>query len=241
METNGWIQRTLERAERRVQQQLGKGWEPNLAREVDLVLGALPSPETVIDCGANIGDWSAEVLKRCKPTRLLLVEPDKGNAVHLRRRFPNLPLVEAALSSEEGVATLFTDKPGSGLASLHNRDLSHVGLSMKRGSTVVTTTLPKVLAEHKISRVDLLKIDVEGHELSVLKGAAPVLDSIQAIQFEFGGTDVDSRCFFRDFWNLLTADFEFYRLSPRGLLRVRSYREEDETFCFTNYLCVRSH
>lgn len=241
MKTYDWIQRGLERIERRVQLQLGKGWEPDLGTEVDLVLSALPQPSSVIDCGANVGDWSAELLKRCQPSRLLLVEPDPDNAAKLRQRFPDLPVVEAALSSEEGTATLFADKPGSGLASLHNRDLSHVGLSMTAGSKVATTTLPKVLTEHQISQVALLKIDVEGHELSVLRGAMPVLASIEAIQFEFGGTDIDSRCFFRDFWNLLAADFQFYRLSPRGLMLIHSYREQDESFCFSNYLCLRRH
>lgn len=239
MRARHWVQRGLERIEKRVQLQLGKGWEPNLDKEVDLVLSAIPEPQNVIDCGANIGDWSAALLKRCQPSKLILIEPDSGNAARLRERFPTLPLVEGALSAEEGWATLYTDKPGSGLASLHNRDLSHVGLSMSAGAFVATTTLPNVLAANGMSRVDLLKIDVEGHELSVLRGAIPVLQHVHAIQFEFGGTDIDSRCFFRDFWKMLSADFEFFRLSPRGLMHIPAYREEDESFCFTNYLCLR--
>lgn len=239
MRARRWLQDGLERIERRVRQQLGKGWEPTLSVEVELVLSAVDRPDIVVDCGANVGDWSAEILKHHRPSHLILIEPDPGNAAKLKHRFPDLPLVEAALSTSEGKATLFADKPGSGLASLHNRDLSHVGLSMVAGSTVATTTLAKVMADNKLLSIDLLKIDVEGHELAVLRGAAPVLDSIRAIQFEFGGTDIDSRCFFRDFWNLLAVDFEFFRLSPRGLLAIRSYREEDESFCFTNYLCLR--
>lgn len=231
--------RILEAIERRAQRALGKGWEPILAREIDLVLSAVGRPDVVIDCGANVGDWSAELLSHYQPRQLLLVEPDPGNAAKLRNRFPTVPLVQAALSREEGTATLFADVPGSGLASLHNRDLSHVGRSMSAGPAVATTTLAKVMHSHDLTQIGLLKIDVEGHGLSVLEGAATVLSKIKAIQFEFGGTDIDSRCFFRDFWNLLSRDFQFLRISPIGLIPVAKYTEDLECFSFSNYVCIR--
>jgi hypothetical protein len=59
---------------------------------------------------------------------------------------------------------------------------------------------------------------VHGHELQALEGAAELLRAgrIRAIQFEFGGANVDSRTFFRDFWNLLYGRFGYslYQILP---------------------------
>src|SRR5258708_1156157 len=58
---------------------------------------------------------------------------------------------------------------------------------------------------NNISNIDFLKIDVEGHELSVLKGAQYMLTNkhIKIIQFEFNSHNVYSRVFLRDFYLML--------------------------------------
>ena len=48
--------------------------------------------------------------------------------------------------------------------------------------------------------IDFFKIDVEGHEMDVLKGIGDKISNIKLIQFEFGGCNIDTRCFFQDFW-----------------------------------------
>ena len=45
-----------------------------------------------------------------------------------------------------------------------------------------------------------MKIDVEGHELDVLKGFGELIKKVRLIQFEFGGTNIDSKTYLRDFW-----------------------------------------
>jgi hypothetical protein len=84
-----------------------------------------------------------------------------------------------------------------------------------------------------------MKIDVEGYELRVLQGATETLKDIQVLQFEFGGTALDARIFFKDFWNLLNRDFSLLRLTPTALVEVKRYSELDEVFQFTNYYAVR--
>ena len=64
-----------------------------------------------------------------------------------------------------------------------------------------------------------MKMDTEGHELFALRGAANALSkgTILALSFEFGGSSINSRTFFRDYWNLLTQySYEIYRVLPRG-------------------------
>jgi hypothetical protein len=86
---------------------------------------------------------------------------------------------------------------------------------------------------------DFVKIDVEGAELSVLRGAINVLRNVKAVQFEFGGTAIDAKNYFRDYWNFFTGlNFRLYRYTPSGLLRIETYSEKEEVFEFMIYLAV---
>ena len=83
-------------------------------------------------------------------------------------------------------------------------------------------------------------MDVEGHELDVLKGATKALQDISIIQFEFGGSNIDTRTYFQDFWYFFSdLGFDLYRLGPRKPLRITNYSEHDETFRPTNYIAVK--
>lgn len=100
-----------------------------------------------------------------------------------------------------------------------------------------------VVEEHGLDHIDLLKIDVEGHELSVLKGALNNLQRgrVRALTFEFGSGNINSRTFFHDFWDLLTPlGFRIFRVLPTGrLMPIREYYEDCEYFRgVTNYIAV---
>jgi hypothetical protein len=87
-----------------------------------------------------------------------------------------------------------------------------------------------------------VKIDVEGHELDVLKGFGDLLSQIRLVQFEFGGCNIDTRTFFQDFWNLFSqAGFALYRLSPLGPIAIKNYAEDLESFVCTNYIAVNTN
>ena len=76
-----------------------------------------------------------------------------------------------------------------------------------------------------------------GHEFDVLKGGAESLSMVELVQFEFGGTNIDSRTFFRDLWYFLTEiGFEIYRVSPNGLIHISHYSSSDECFAYSIFL-----
>ena len=84
-------------------------------------------------------------------------------------------------------------------------------------------------------------MDVEGHELDVLRGAARHLDDrkIGAILFEFGGCNIDTRSYLRDYFNFFKkyGPNRMFRITPSGYLSpLDSYREIDEQFRTTNFL-----
>jgi hypothetical protein len=126
------------------------------------------------------------------------------------------------------------------MASLYQRDLAAQGRALNQVEEVELTTLDDFCAAHRIEQIDYLKLDVEGHELSVLRGAQRLLasDAIQLIQFEFGGCAVDARIYFRDLYSLLQERYRLYRILQAGLAHLPHYSERQEVFVTTNFLAI---
>lgn len=226
----------------------GKGWGTvTIQAEVRAclqLLGYEASSPIVFDIGANVGDWTAEFLTRLPDSSLWAFEPSSAAFRSLERRFSSgnqVHTVEAAIGSCVGEAELWFDKPGSGLASLSRRRLDHIGLELGRSERVMTTTIDAFCQIHDVWP-DVIKLDIEGHELDALLGAQVALEKASVVQFEFGGTNIDTRTFLQDFFYLFSGNgYGLHRLSPRGLEPVPVYRESDEVFMATNFFASRTN
>jgi FkbM family methyltransferase len=196
----------------------------------------------VFDVGANVGLFSKAILERSPLSRIVAFEPSALARSELRAMFSNddrVTISPFALGNEIGSSTLWSNVEGSGLGSLTRRELQHFGIAFDNSEQVEVTTLDAWNENQQLSP-DFIKIDVEGHELDVLKGATKTIETVKVIQFEFGGCNIDTRTFYRDFWNFFRdSGFELYRISKKGPLRIANYDEEDEYFVTTNYLAVR--
>jgi len=232
--------------ERLMQDAQGKGWGAatlsSEVRAIEELLGDSFEPSVTFDVGANNGEW-AEVFHRIFPkAKIYCFEPSSKATEILTARFsenPSIVLENTALSNENGEETLWFDSPGSGLASLVRRDLTQFGIDYSSSELVKVTTLDSYCYKYGVLPV-VIKLDIEGNELKALKGGDSILETVQVIQFEFGGTNIDSRTYFRDFFQFLsTRGFQIYRLGPRGLTLITIAREEDEIFRVTNYFARR--
>ena len=197
-----------------------------------------------LDVGANLGNWSADLLAIIPSANIIAFEPSGEAFEHLQRRFANnqsFRCVNLALGNENTTAILFADKSASGLGSLTKRRVEHFGIEFSYQENIQISTLDSWLqSEMQKIQPNILNMDVEGHELDVLKGATKALENISIIQFEFGGSNIDTRTYFQDFWYFfLEQGFDLYRLGPRDPLLIKSYSENDETFRPTNYIAVR--
>lgn len=136
--------------------------------------------------------------------------------------------------------TLYTDSEGSGLASVYHRKLDHYGIAMDKTEEIQLSTIDHYCKTHEINRIHFLKLDVEGHELKALQGAEHLLanKSIDVIQFEFGGCNIDSRTYFQDFFFLLKDNYRLFRILKNGLEEMPSYNEMQEIFVTINYLAI---
>lgn len=91
--------------------------------------------------------------------------------------------------------------------------------------------------------IDLVKIDVEGHELDVLYGGDSLFSQgrVRLVTFEFGGCNIDTRTYVRDFWQFFAARGmrSFHRIMPSNrLFRIERYHEGLEAFRTTTFVVV---
>lgn len=142
-------------------------------------------PAVIVDVGANAGIFALPILKAAGAgARYLGVEPNPEMVARLRgnlalNRFAAADVAEVAVSDQAGSARLhFSDKPDFGAARLGEAQGEAGGID------VDVETLPDILGRHGISTVDLLKVDVEGHEDRVIVPALEAGIDIRAVYFE---------------------------------------------------------
>ncbi|HEY9765442.1 MAG TPA: FkbM family methyltransferase, partial [Chroococcales cyanobacterium] len=202
--------------------------------------------QVIFDVGANRGEYSRKILsiadRRGTELSLHLFEPTRSAFSSLAKDFldSRVSLNPFAVSNSEGTAEIFFDNEGSTLSSLYRRDLACYSIAMKGSETVETVRLDRYFREKAIEHVDLLKLDIEGHELFALQGMGSFLDSafVDLIQFEYGGANLDSRTSLRDLYRILEeAGFRIAKVMPDGL-ELRSYQPWMENFQYANYVAL---
>lgn len=207
-------------------------------------------PLCIFDVGAHHGEFleaiAPSLSARGIPFSIHAFEPSRSSFEELHRRHgsrANWRLNNTALGREPDQLPLYANTPGSPLGSFSRRRLDHFSMQFDHTETVSVSTLDAYCAGNSIERIDLLKIDVEGHELDVMQGGVRLFAErrIRLMTFEFGGANIDSRTYFQDYWYFIKEKRigDIYRLTPSGYLApVTQYNELYEQFRPTNYLVV---
>lgn len=212
-----------------------------LRRHLSTTIGPL-----VFDIGANEGLYSRMVLQVNPTARVHAFEP---HPVTFRKLAANAERFgftahNFALGEEVSSATIYdyVTHDGSEHASLHEDVITKIHRRDALAHPVNVVTLDGVCRELGIHHIDLLKIDVEGHECSVLKGGMHSLTMgiIDTIQFEFNEMNVITRTFMQDFYDAL-PNYSFHRLLPRGSINLDNCRPfQREIFGAQNIVAVRN-
>lgn len=199
-------------------------------RESASVRAYLKKGMTVIDVGANVGYYSLMAASIVRGEgQVHAFEPSPYAFARLsetiaRNDIQQLRLVGAALSDVAGQAQLFVSKkPGNHTPTMVPNDGGQpVGIRVM--------TLDNYLGENRIERVDFAKLDIEGFEPNVLRGASEALGSrrIRAILCEFNRGWLEA--------NGSSAEQLYQMIVSRGFSAVGlvpDFRKENQNIFFT--------
>ena len=138
-------------------------------RAADAVVRRCVTPATrCLDAGAHLGAVLAEMLALAPAAAHVAVEPTPRKAAWLRAKFPGVRVIEAALSDGVGRATFYDDLARSGFSGL--RRAADAG-----EAAAFEVRLARLDDELADLHVDFVKMDVEGAELSALRGGRELL------------------------------------------------------------------
>ncbi len=135
---------------------------------------------TVLDIGAHCGFHTLVHSKSVGPRgRVLAFEPSRSNRKRLRVNLAmnfcrNVNVLPWALGEEDGSATLYVVEGNTVLNSLRPQ----ANAKSATPTRVAVRPLDGVLGELRVAKVDFIKLDVEGAELAVLRGAARLLGTV---------------------------------------------------------------
>jgi FkbM family methyltransferase len=154
------------------------------ARERRLFRRFVRPGDLVFDIGANIGDKTTAF--RSHHARVVCVEPDARNLATLRTRFiddAQVQIVPAGAGATSGTAT-FYPSPDSSRSTFAIDAMQQLGdgCAFEPGIDTPITTLDTLIATYGVP--SFVKIDVEGFELSVLRG---LHQPVPLLSFEFHG------------------------------------------------------
>jgi len=145
-------------------------YEPKV---MDTFVKNIKEGDTVIDVGANIGEFSLSASKKVGPKgRVISIEPLNQAAIWLEKNFlvngfSNYEILEKAAGSKTGIMTLYKTSPSSEMGILDPKVTEKKLIS---SGEIKVDTIDKIMSSRNIETVEMLKIDVEGFENEVLIG-----------------------------------------------------------------------
>lgn len=217
-------------------------WEKEVT---DLVKGIVSKGMTFIDLGSHIGYYTilaADLVG--KNGRVFAFEPDPNNYALLIRNieangYENVTPVNKAVSNKTGAAKLFLNPDNKGD---HKLWASH---ERQQWVNVEATTLDNFFENHA-SRVDVIKMDIEGGEMAALRGMAKLIERNANLKIisEFWPRAIEETGFSpTEFLNkLMEYDFKLYHISEQGvkptdilfLMKICEDKEGKGQMGFTN-------
>ncbi|MCX7177150.1 MAG: FkbM family methyltransferase [Proteobacteria bacterium] len=204
------------------------------------VLNASTGPQVLLDIGANKGEWTAQALAQA-PTKVHVhsFEPSQATRSLLATRFAGNVAVTVqayALADTAGEAKFYCNEDGAGTNSLSPSS----GLNVE---VVAQNTIDRFLQQSGIGAVSMAKIDTEGFDLLVLRGAEQSLRDgrIEIVQFEYNWRWLLNHACLRDVFDLI--EDKPYRLGKLCGDTIEFYDQwhfELDRFFENNYVLIRN-
>ncbi len=193
-----------------------------------------------IDVGANIGDWTLALKKLAGAgAKFAAYEPSRSAFVILKEQFASDPFVQifdSAVGDRPGTMTLL-EESNAGKGSTLVPGLTRI---TGENRVVNVTTLDDEIERLGWPLVDCIKIDAEGYDFHVLRGAREALEShsIAVVQFEYNRAwQLAGDTLFGAMSFLKSRDYTTYLLKREGLFTL-NYALYEEYFEYSNYVAI---
>ncbi|MGH2667357.1 FkbM family methyltransferase [Flavobacterium sp.] len=139
----------------------------------------LQSDSVFIDIGTNKGIYLYQAEKIIKNGKIIGFEPNKKLVDFVSKLFKTAKVYPFAVSSKAGISILNIPKKGKGLQDTR-ASLEALGGDVEK-IEIETIRLDDWVKEQGIAKIDLVKIDVEGHEFDSVKGCENILKTIRPV------------------------------------------------------------
>jgi FkbM family methyltransferase len=136
-------------------------------------------PTGAIDGGAYHGDWAVEFWSVFPNSPVLLIEPQPGCRETLNRlvqKHAGSLVLSCAVSADSGTADFVLGETNSFICSPSQAPCSTVSVPVKR--------LDDILSDTHGFQPNLLKLDLQGHEIQALEGSVSCLDQFEVVILE---------------------------------------------------------
>ncbi|AMA49679.1 MULTISPECIES: FkbM family methyltransferase [Flavobacterium] len=145
--------------------------------ELLLIHQLLQEDSIFVDIGTNKGIYLYQAEKKIKTGKIFGFEPNESLVHYIQPLFPKIKLFPLAVSSKTGTSILHIPKKENGLQDTR-ASLENMGDEVEK-IEIKTITLDDWVSQNKIEKLDVVKIDVEGHEFDTIKGSKKVLEKLR--------------------------------------------------------------
>lgn len=198
--------------------------------ETTFLLNVFKSGMTFLDVGANLGYYTALAITRVgKQGKIIALEPDVENYSFLQKTVrannaENVVCIQKAAADRAGSLTLYVSSGNRGDNRLYANDLSD------KSYEVEVSTVDTLLEENGVSKVDLVKIDVQGFERQVFLGMKETIRRsermIMLMEFWPFGLESAGTKTLEFLKELEAAGLELFELTAQGQLKKIAGKEQ---------------
>ncbi len=143
-------------------------------------------PEVIVDAGANIGLTSIYFANKYPNAKIIAIEPEASNfemLVKNTKKYEAIIPVQAALWNQNGKINLVDPGLGNwGFMTLDAADSTEEDFDVCHAVDAIT--VDKILDMYELSKINILKIDIEGSEKEVMADSAPWIEKVDALIVE---------------------------------------------------------
>ena len=219
-------------------------------QELLVIAEDIKDGDIIFDVGAHYGEWSSIALDNYKNLSVHFFEAVPKTFTILLDKMKDYK--ETIIYNNFAVSDVIGQRPfyfyeeRPGLSGYHRRseetENNIIHTTPKILESIPTETLDNYCYSRNINKINILKIDTEGADFDVVKGAKRLIEEgkIDTIEFEYGGCWQENGTKLEDIYYFLTkGNFEVFKTSKEGHIPIPKFTKEMEDYDYSMFLARR--